>query len=307
MFLRKDLDHLRIPFQDIKVATKNFTTIIGEGGYGPVYTGKLLFSGNLTFVAVKRLPSISFSGQGLKEFLTEIHLLSRYKHPNLVSLLGYCEEGNEKILVYEYAKYGSFDKHLKTACQLTWKQRLNICIDAARGLDFLHNHIGAHHRVIHRDIKSANILLDQNWKAMISDFGLSKIGRTKENDTYLITNAGGTLGYCDPVYINTGILTKKSDVYSFGVVLFEALCGRLFFMDVVGEERLYVLRARRCYKEGKLNEIMDLNLKDSESVKEFSDIAYKCLDDDPEERPSMDLVLWKLEKALELHVSSSLS
>ncbi|XP_023765679.1 uncharacterized protein LOC111914158 isoform X4 [Lactuca sativa] len=308
MFLiKKELDHLilRIPFQDIEIATKNFTTIIGEGGYGPVYKGKLSLSGNLTSVAVKRLPIVSLSGQGLKEFLTEINLLSRYKHLNVVSLVGYCEEANEKILVYEYAEYGSFDKHLKNrsrVCQLTWRQRMNICIDAARGLDFLHHHVGAHHRVIHRDIKCANILLGHNWKAMIADFGLSKIGRANEMDTYLITNAGGTLGYCDPVYINTGILTKKSDVYSFGVVLFEALCGRLFFMDIAGEKRLHVPLARHYYEHGKLNEIIDLNLKaDSKSVKEFSDIAYRCLNDVQEARPSMDLVLWKLLKALELH------
>ncbi|XP_052625795.1 putative receptor-like protein kinase At5g39000 [Lactuca sativa] len=302
----KELDHLRIPFQDIVVATKNFTTIIGRGGYGPVYTGKLSLSGNLTPVAVKRLPFINLSGQGLKEFLTEINLLSRYKHPNLVSLLGYCEEGNEKILVYEYAEHGSLDRYLNksnTTCPLTWTQRINICIDAARGLDYLHNHVGANHRVIHRDIKSANILLDKNWKAMIGDLGLSKIGRANENETYLITNGGGTHGYCDPTYINTGILTKESDVYSFGVVLFEVLCGRMCFMDVIGEQRHLVPLALRCYEEGKLNVIMDLDSMDSESVKEFTDIAYRCLHNDRKGRPSMNLVIQKLEKALELHVS----
>lgn len=297
----KDSENLRIPFGDIKVATKNFKTIIGRGGYGPVYKGELTLSGDLiTSVAVKRLPNIAESGQGLKEFLTEINLLSRYKHPNLVSLIGFCEEGDEKILIYEYAEHGSFDNYLKTPCSLTWKQRMNICIDAARGLDYLHNRVGVNHRVIHRDIKSANILLDDNWKAKIADLGLSKIGRANEDETYLITNAGGTFGYCDPVYIKTGILTKKSDVYSFGAVLFEALCGRLCFMNVIGEQRHLVPLARRCYEEGKLNEIMDLDLKDSESVKEFSEVAYQCLHDDQERRPSMDVVLQKLEKVLEL-------
>ncbi|KAI3677431.1 hypothetical protein L2E82_51718 [Cichorium intybus] len=299
----KELEHLRISFQDIVVATKNFTTIIGKGGYGPVYTGKLTLSGNLTSVAVKRLPFTNLSGQGVKEFLTEIHLLSRYKHPNLVSLLGFCDEGNEKILIYEYADHGSFDRYLNTAdttCTLTWKQRVNICIDAARGLDYLHNHVGENHRVIHRDIKSANILLDNNWKAMIADLGLSKIGRANEHETYLITNAGGTHGYCDPAYIDTGILTKESDVYSFGVVLLEALCGRLCFMNVIGGQRHLVPLVRGCYKEGKIDEIMDLDCEDSESMKEFLEIAIQCLHDDQKGRPSIDLVLQKLEKALEL-------
>ncbi|XP_023765597.1 calcium/calmodulin-regulated receptor-like kinase 1 [Lactuca sativa] len=218
MSLIQDLDRLRvIPFREIKLATKNFTTIIGRGGYGPVYKGELSHSGILTSVAVKRL-NMTESGQGLKEFLTERQLLSRYKHPNLVSLLGYCDESHEKILIYQYAEHGSFDNYLypvKTKCPLTWKQRMNICVDVARGLDYLHNHVAANHRVIHRDIKSANILLDQNWKAMIADLGLSKIGRANENETYLITNAAGTGGYCDPVYIKTGILTKKSDVYYY--------------------------------------------------------------------------------------------
>ncbi|XP_023764482.1 receptor-like protein kinase HERK 1 [Lactuca sativa] len=190
MSLIRESRHLRVPFRDIKLATTNFTMLIGSGGYGHVYRGELLLSGKLISVAVKRLPNNNkHSGQGLKEFLTEIQLLSRYKHPNLVSLLGYCDEDNEKILIYEYAKYGSLDRFLSmsnTRFQVPWKQRIKICIDAARGLDYLHNHVAENHRVIHRDIKSVNILLDHNWKAMISDLGLSKIGRANENESYLI-------------------------------------------------------------------------------------------------------------------------
>ena len=213
----KGSDHLSLPFQIIEAATKNFTTLIGKGGFGEVYKGELSLSDSeeLTTVAVKRLLINKLSGQGAKEFLTEIHLLSRCKHPNLVSLLGYCEEHNEKVLIYEYAHRGSLEKYLRNAqnstCILTWKQRLNICIDAARGLDYLHNHVAGHQRVIHRDIKSANILLDNNWKAMIADLGLSKLGRANENDTFLVTNVCCTEGYCDPAYRQTGILTKESD------------------------------------------------------------------------------------------------
>ncbi|XP_042755787.1 putative receptor-like protein kinase At5g39000 [Lactuca sativa] len=307
MSLIRESQHLHVPFRDIKFATKNFTTLIGSGGFGYVYKGELSLSGKLTSVAVKRLPNNNnHSGQGLKEFLTEIQLLSRYKHPNLVSLLGYCDEDDEKILIYEYASYGSLDRYLSmsnTTFPLTWKQRISICIGAARGLDYLHNHVAENHRVIHRDIKSANILLDHNWKAMISDLGLSKIGRANENESYLITNVAGTHGYCDPVYMKTGILTKESDVYSFGVVLFEVLCGRPCFMNVDGEERFLPKLAQTCYERGNLNDIIDHDLKKqmaSDSLNMVSKIAYQCLQNDRKQRPSMGLVVEKLEKALDL-------
>ncbi|MFS7958854.1 putative protein kinase RLK-Pelle-CrRLK1L-1 family [Helianthus anomalus] len=237
-----------------------------------------------------------------------VDMLSRYKHQNLVSLVGFCEELDEKFLVYEYAEHGSLDSYLKptitTACRpLTWKQRINICVDAARGLDHLHNHVAQNHIIIHRDIKSANILLDRNWKAMIADFGLSKIGRANENDTYLITNASGTHGYCDPAYIHTGILTKESDVYSFGVVLFEVLCGRLCFINVNSKERFLAPLAQHYYKHKKINLIVDRELKNymnSDSMTVFSEIAFQCLQDDRKRRPSMGFVLQNLEKAMGL-------
>nr|XP_043615034.1 myosin-11-like [Erigeron canadensis] len=301
----KESTHLCIPLQDIKDATKNFTTlVIGEGGYGFVYKGELLLStsSKLTPVAVKRLVVSNISGQGLKQFLTEIRLLSRYKHPNLVSLLGFCEEHGEKILVYDYAERGSLQNYITksgSTVQLTWMQRINICIDAARGLAYLH-----YHRVIHRDIKSANILLCHDWKAMIADFGLSLTGHANENVTFAITDASGTRGYCDPEYISTGILTEESDVYSFGVVLFEVLCGRLGFIKVNSEQELLAPVAKRYYEKGRLSEIIDPNLKteaDSDSLNMFSGIAYQCLLDDRERRPSMGLVVQKLEEMMDLY------
>ncbi|KAJ0484892.1 putative protein kinase RLK-Pelle-CrRLK1L-1 family [Helianthus annuus] len=305
MPLIEKLKHLRIPYEDIQAATKNFTTLIGSGGYGPVYKGQLsLAGGELITVAAKRLQNNNLSGQGLKEFLTEIQMLSRYKHPNIVSLVGFCEEGNEKFLVYEYAENGSLNNYLKptkSRCPLTWRQRINICVDAARGLAHLHHHVATNQRVIHRDIKSANILLCHNMKAMIADFGLSKIGRANETITYIITNASGTFGYCDPAYINSGILTKESDIYSFGVVLFEVLCGRLCFKNVNGEEEPLAELAKRYYIEGKLDLIIDHELKNymnSDSMKEFSEIAFHCLADIRSERPPMSLVLQRLEKSL---------
>ncbi|PWA91177.1 protein kinase-like domain-containing protein [Artemisia annua] len=298
---------LYIPYADIATATNNFQNILGKGGFGPVYKGELLRFGKLTTVAVKRLQYDERSGQGLKEFLTEIQLLSCYKHSNLVSLLGFCEENNEKVLVYEFAGNGSLERYLrpyKTKCPLTWKQRVNICIDAARGLNYLHNEVAENQRVIHRDIKSANILLDHNWKGMIADLGLSKIGRANEDVTYLITNACGTSGYCDPAYIETRVLTDKSDVYSFGVVLFELLCGRLCYIDNADPKQRFLAQvARQYHQEQRLNLIIDPDLENhmnSDSVKEFSDLAYQCLEPDRAQRPSMGLVLQTLEETLKL-------
>nr|XP_043611692.1 CBL-interacting protein kinase 17-like [Erigeron canadensis] len=301
MSLLEELESLRIPFGDVRKATRNFTTRIGKGGYGLVYKGELIRSGELTVVAVKRL-KVNISGQGSKEFLTEIQLLTRYKHRNLISLIGFCNQGKEKILIYEHAEHGSLDKYLTTVKNrriLTWKRRLNICVNAARGLNYLHNEIAVNERVIHRDIKSANVLLDRNWKAMISDLGLSKLGRANENDTFLITNASGTHGYCDPEYISSGILTKESDVYSFGVVLFEVLCGRLCVIDVHNEHRFLPQLAQSYYRKGQMNEIMDQELQnqlDSDSLKKFSRIAYKCIRNTRKQRPPMRWVLDKLEE-----------
>ncbi|KAI3744822.1 hypothetical protein L1987_57915 [Smallanthus sonchifolius] len=285
----KGTESLKIPFRDIKKATNNFKNEIGKGGYGPVYRGELTLSGKPIIAAVKQLQKDSVSGQGHKEFLMEIQLLSLYKHQNVVSLLGFCEEGNDRFLIYEHAEHGSLDKHLQPTktCSFTWKERINICIDAAHGLDHLHNHVAEHERIIHRDIKSGNILLDHNWKAMISDFGLSKIGRANESITYLITNACGTQGYCDPEYFKTGILTKESDVYSFGVVLYEVLCGRLCHVNVKSLTENLVI-------DPALN-----NYLNSNSMNKFLEIASQCVLDDRKQRPSMGVVLEELEKALE--------
>ncbi|XP_071704125.1 serine/threonine-protein kinase TIO-like [Rutidosis leptorrhynchoides] len=253
-------------------------------------------------VAVKRLSTKeSKGGQGIKEFLTEIQLLSRYKHQNIVSLLGFCKQGDEKILIYEYAEHGSLDTYLSRACTFTWKQRINICIDAAYGLDHLHNHVSDNHRVIHRDIKSGNILLGHNLKAMIADLGLSKRGLTNDNDSYIVTHACGTDAYLDPEYRRTGILTKESDIYSFGVVLFEVLCGRLSYMNVQDNRRYLDQLARSSYKEHKLEEIIDPSLKDkidSNSLFTYSKIAYECLLINRPERPAIATVVKQLKDAL---------
>ncbi|KAJ0816654.1 putative protein kinase RLK-Pelle-CrRLK1L-1 family [Helianthus annuus] len=157
-----------------------------------VYKGELSVDGKPTTVAVKRLNEQY--GQGLKEFLTEIQLLTGQNHPNLIALIGYCDEGKEKIIVYEYAENGSLDKYLRrdnTVRVLSWLERLKICVDAARGLSHLHYHVGKYQSIIHRDIKSSNILLDRNWIAKISDLGLSKLSLSGLNRSSVISNACG--------------------------------------------------------------------------------------------------------------------
>ncbi|PWA71042.1 serine-threonine/tyrosine-protein kinase catalytic domain-containing protein [Artemisia annua] len=304
MSMVNERQHLKIPFHEIEVATENFKTLIGRGGYGSVFKGKLLVSGKETMVAVKRLNEQS--GQGLKEFLTEIQSLSGQQHPNLISLVGFCNEGREMSIVYEYAERGSLDKYIRrtrktTSTTLTWLQRLQICVDAARGLDHLHNHVGGHRTIIHRDIKSSNILIDENWVAKISDLGLSRLSVTGFGMSDIVSNGCGTQGYFEPEYSTTGILTKKSDVYSFGVVLFEVLCGRLCLNDSEDGFRLSSISAKYHYKKNSLDKIMDDSLREhigSYSMNKFAAIAYRCLHDDREQRPAMDVVLKELEEAL---------
>lgn len=306
MPVQKQFQHLKIPLEVILLATNNFGEDhrIGEGGFGKVYKAKLLLSNEHTTVALKRLDRIR--GQGDTEFWKEVMTLSLYKHENIVSLLGYCDESGEKILAYEYASNGSLDSHLNNN-NLTWSQRLKICIGAARGLTHLHSDVGTQQRVLHRDVKSSNILLDEKWNAKITDFGLSKFGPANRHYSHLYSNPVGTLGYCDPLYAETGLLTKESDVYSFGVVLFEVLCGRVCMPNIHERQSLLTL-VRESYKQKKLNEIIYGNIKDEinpNSLKAFVSIAYPCLSLEREERPLMDMIVRTLNTALSYQVSCS--
>ncbi|XP_023729716.1 probable receptor-like protein kinase At5g59700 [Lactuca sativa] len=307
MSLMEGVQHLRIPLEDIKLATNNFgdDNFIASGGFGKVYLGELILSGQPITVAVKRLDRTF--GQGDREFFMEIQMLSCYKHKNLISLIGFCYEGAESILVYEHAKHGSLDKYLSDS-NLSWTQRLQISLGAACGFNYLHNDVGQQHRVLHRDIKSSNILLNENWEAKISDFGLSKIGPSNVDLTFLVTNACGTVGYVDPEYVRSGILTKESDVYSFGVVLFEILCGRLALIKTYQDERRALSSLAKMYcEDNRLEEIIDPNLMNKvkvASLKQFSMVAYQCLRENRSERPTMGWIVQNLHKALELQDSS---
>ncbi|KAM7462722.1 hypothetical protein LguiA_030843 [Lonicera macranthoides] len=297
-------------FAEILSATNNFddSLVIGQGGFGKVYKG--VIDNGASIVAIKRLSSAS--KQGDSEFRTEIEMLSKFRHSHIVSLIGYCYSSTEMILLYEYMVNGSLADHLYkigkygTSSNLSWVQRLKICLGAARGLDYLHTGTGVQDSVIHRDVKSSNILLDKNCVAKVSDFGLSRTNPIDQSCTHISTNVKGTTGYVDPEYMLTFRLTMKSDVYSFGVVLFEVLCGRRAVDFTLDEEQWSLARwAQSCIEKGTLHRIINPNLWLEilpESRKEFVRIANQCLCYRPKKRPTMTQVVGSLELALALQL-----
>ncbi|GFY82568.1 malectin/receptor-like protein kinase family protein [Actinidia rufa] len=295
---------------EILTATNNFddASVIGIGGFGKVYKGSIDNNGTIT-VAIKRLKDES--KQGAKEFWTEVKVLSKLRHTHLVALIGYCKECEEMILVYEYIVHGTLEDHLykrstkesgTSIPHLTWEQRLQICVGSARGLDYLHT--GTHQSVIHRDVKTTNILLDEEWVAKISDFGLSK-STTSQSMTHVSTELKGTRGYLDPEYFYTHNLTTKSDVYAFGVVLLEVLCGRPPVDVKLEEEQIsLVLWAQNYIKKGKPERIVEpflIGQMSSQCLKLFVDVANHCLQTSSKARPTMAEVVGRLELVLALH------
>lgn len=294
----------RYPLIAVQEATDRFSEslVVGVGGFGKVYKGKL---SDGTLVAVKR--GAPQSHQGLAEFQTEVEMLSQLRHRHLVSLIGYCNERNELIIIYEYMENGTLKNHLygSDLPKLNWRQRLEICIGSAKGLHYLHT--SASKAIIHRDVKSANILLDENFMAKVADFGLSKNG-PELDQTHVSTAVKGSFGYLDPEYMTRQQLTEKSDVYSFGVVLFEILCGSPVIDPTRPKGMVNLVEwVREWQKKGNLEKIIDPCLVGKmkiESLKKFVDIADKCLADEGIDRPTMGDVLQNLERALELEIKT---
>ncbi|KAK4478363.1 hypothetical protein RD792_017653 [Penstemon davidsonii] len=282
--------------RDLEVATNKFSkeNIIGEGGYGVVFRGRLI---NGTLVAVKRL--LNNLGQAEKEFGVEVEAIGHVRHKNLVRLLGYCVEGTHRLLVYEYVNNGNLEQWLHGAMahhgQLTWEGRMKILLGTAKALAYLHEAIEP--KVVHRDIKSSNILIDDDFNAKVSDFGLAKLlGAGK---SHIITRVMGTFGYVAPEYASSGFLNEKSDVYSFGVVLLEAITGRDPVDDTrpVLEKNLVdwlkmMVAARRS------EEIVDPNIEtrpSTSALKRTLLTALRCVDPNTEQRPTMSQVVRMLE------------
>ncbi|KAJ7969127.1 Receptor-like protein kinase [Quillaja saponaria] len=269
----------RFALAEIRGATNNFddSLIIGVGGFGKVYKGE---TDDGTLAAIKR--ANPQSEQGLAEFETEIEMLSKLRHRHLVSLNCHLF-GND-------------------VPPLTWKQRLEVCIGAARGLHYLHT--GAERGIIHRDVKTTNILLDENFVAKMSDFGLSKTGPSLDH-THVSTAVKGSFGYLDPEYFRRQHLTEKSDVYSFGVVLFEVVCARAVINPSLPKDQINLAEwAMRWQRQKSLETIIDPRLRGNyspESLSKFGEIAEKCLNDEGKNRPTMGEVLWHLEYVLQLH------
>ncbi|KAI5605722.1 hypothetical protein POPTR_001G421400v4 [Populus trichocarpa] len=286
-------------FRDLTTATKNFNheNLIGEGGFGRVYKG--IIQKTKQVVAVKQLDRNGF--QGNREFLVEVLMLSLLHHPNLVSLVGYCADGDQRILVYEYMINGSLEDHLLELAPdkkpLDWNTRMKIAEGAARGLEYLHE--SANPPVIYRDFKASNVLLDENFNPKLSDFGLAKLGPTGDK-THVSTRVMGTYGYCAPEYALTGQLTAKSDVYSFGVVFLELITGRRVIDNSrPTEEQNLVSWATPLFKDRRKFTLMaDPLLQGNYPLKGLYQalaVAAMCLQEEASTRPLMSDVVTALE------------
>ncbi|KAK7303285.1 hypothetical protein RJT34_14188 [Clitoria ternatea] len=285
-------------YEDLNEATNNFSSerLIGEGGFGNVYKGYLASLDQTAAVKVLNRQG----AQGTREFFSEILMLSMVQHPNLVRLIGYCADGDHRILVYEFMANGSLENHLLDIGEnkeaLDWKTRMKIAEGAARGLEYLHN--SADPQVIFRDFKSSNILLDENFNPKLSDFGLAKIA-PKEGEDYVKTRVMGTFGYCAPEYAATGQLTTKSDIYSFGVVFLEIITGRRVLdpARVTAEQNLIDWAQPLIKDRTKFSLMADPALKGQFPVKGLFQalaVAAMCLQEEADTRPYMDDVVTAL-------------
>ncbi|CAI9119052.1 OLC1v1020716C1 [Oldenlandia corymbosa var. corymbosa] len=282
--------------RDLEIATNKFSkqNIIGEGGYGVVYRGQLI---NGTPVAVKKI--LNNIGEAEKEFRVEVEAISHARHKNLVRLLGYCIEGTQRLLIYEHINNGNLEQWLHGAMShygyLTWEARMKVLIGTAKALAYLHEALEP--KVVHRDIKSSNILIDDDFNAKLSDFGLVKLlGAGK---SHITTRVMGTFGYVAPEYANSGLLNEKSDVYSFGVVLLEAISGRdpVDYGRPAPEVNL-VDWLKMMVGSKRFEEVVDPKIETRPSttaLKRALLTALRCVDPDAEKRPVMSQIVRMLE------------
>ncbi|PSS18032.1 LRR receptor-like serine/threonine-protein kinase precursor [Actinidia chinensis var. chinensis] len=293
----------RFSYSEVVSVTNNFERVIGKGGFGTVYLGHLEDG---TEVAVKMLSRSST--QGSEQFWTEAELLTTIHHRNLASLIGYCDEASNTALIYEYMANGNLQECLldRNRAVLTWEQRLQIAVDAAHALEYLHN--GCKPPIIHRDIKTANILLDDKLQAKVADFGLSRIFPIEDGDhgTHVTTVVMGTFGYLDPEYYITRRLTKKSDVYSFGVVLLELITGQPAIIK--SDDNTHIVQwVMPNLERGEISNIADPKIEgefDSNSMWKALEAAMACVPSNSLQRPTMSEVVVELNECLEMVIAS---
>ncbi|XP_078150803.1 receptor-like protein kinase At3g21340 [Carex rostrata] len=297
-----NIDNHHFSFNDIKRITNDFRNCIGIGGFGNVYIG-LLENGFQVAVKIRS----HLSSQGVKEFLAEAKNLTRVHHKNLVTLMGYCIDGNCMALVYEYMQEANLQHKLKGDFHfeydvrfLTWEQRLRIAYQSALGLEYLHN--ACNPPLIHRDVKTSNILLSANLEAKIADFGLSRPFESDES-SHISTRIVGTPGYVDPEYYSSNQLSAKSDVYSFGIVLLEIITGQLPIVEGRSDLTQWV---RQNLSGGYIERIVDPKIQnkyDINSVWKVTNVACRCTEQSSSRRPSMSAVVSELKESLDLEMS----
>ncbi|XP_002522232.4 probable LRR receptor-like serine/threonine-protein kinase At5g45780 isoform X2 [Ricinus communis] len=293
-----DIGHLkRFSFRELQLATCNFSSknILGQGGFGVVYKGCLP---NKTFVAVKRLKDPNYTGE--VQFQTEVEMIGLALHRNLLRLYGFCLTPDERMLVYPYMPNGSVADRLRETCQekpsLDWNRRIHVAVGAARGLLYLHEQCNP--KIIHRDVKAANILLDESFEAVVGDFGLAKL--LDRTDSHVTTAVRGTVGHIAPEYLSTGQSSEKTDVFGFGILLLELITGQKALDAGNGQIQKGMLLdwVRTLHEEKRLEVLVDRDLKgcfDASELEKAVELALQCTQSHPILRPKMSEVLKVLE------------
>uniref|UniRef100_A0A2P2IJB9 non-specific serine/threonine protein kinase n=1 Tax=Rhizophora mucronata TaxID=61149 RepID=A0A2P2IJB9_RHIMU len=293
-----DIGHLkRFSFHELEIATDNFSrkNILGQGGFGVVYKGCLP---NRTLVAVKRLKDPNYTGE--MQFQTEVEMIGLALHRNLLRLYGFCMIPNERLLVYPYMPNGSVADRLRETCQgnpsLDWNRRIRIALGAARGLLYLHEQ--SNPKIIHRDVKAANILLDECFEAVVGDFGLAKL--LDRRDSHVTTAVRGTVGHIAPEYLSTGQSSEKTDVFGFGILLLELITGQKALNAGKGlvQKGMILDWVRKLYEEKRLDVLVDRDLKgcfDALELEKAVELTLQCTQPHPSLRPKMSQVLKVLE------------
>ncbi|KAM4073096.1 hypothetical protein ACB094_11G191200 [Castanea mollissima] len=289
-------------YKELDEATRGFKQTVGKGAFGTVYKG-VLASDSKRFVAVKKLGKVVEEGE--KEFKTEVSVIGQTHHKNLVRLLGYCDEGQNRLLVYEYMSNGSLASFLFGISRPHWNQRVQIAFGIARGLMYLHEECST--QIIHCDIKPQNILLDEYYTPRIADFGLAKL-LLAEQTRAARTGIRGTIGYFAPEWFRKASISVKVDVYSFGVMLLEIICCKSSVAFALGEEEALIDWAYECYKDKKLDKLIENDEEarnDMKRLERLVIVAIWCIQEDPSLRPSMKKVTQMLEGVIEVSVPPS--